>query len=359
MHRGISAILLNYKFAIITHMIKNQLVNAKYVFIDVIGYSEDRPSEAQVDITSSFNSIIRDSIAKNKLITQRILFIPTGDGICIVLKDLESDLYDAHIKLALTILEKLKEYNEKINDRTRKYSIRLGLNENVDNLIIDINGNSNVSGAGINLCQRIMDSSGHNQIMLGPQVYEILSKHEKYFGSFRCFENIPIKHGNINIYQFLDHKLDNLNNDIPPKLVKIEKKDQKLPEITATFLSILHNERDKLIKLTNTQGNINFEPISIVALWFLANDLYGKSKETETKPYLPVSPYDSLDEFINCLGEIKFKFVNEFSRLIKEQADFSSWIYLCTEKNNQLFLNEYGLKKLQKDWPQILKRFCP
>lgn len=336
----------------------NKLVSAKYIFIDVVNYTYDRPSEAQIDITSSLNKIVKESIVVNKINTEDILFIPTGDGVCITLKNVSYEFFDAHLKVALTILEKLYGYNQKIIDKKRQYSIRIGLNENVDNIVIDINGNVNVSGAGINTCQRIMDFAGPNQIMVGPQVHEILAKREIYFENFRCFKDVSIKNGKINIYQFFNEKTISLNNEFPPRLEKTIKTEQKLPEITAYYLALLHSQKDKIIKLKNMKEGSNLNYTLTVAFWFLANDFLGKSKKTETDHYSPFSPFNSLDELIKCLDEINYRVICGFSGLIERHQNFSHWIDRCTEEDGVLFLNEYGLKKLEQDWPQIFKDIC-
>ncbi len=336
----------------------SKLVSAKYIFIDVVNYTYDRPSEAQIDITSSLNLIVKESIEKNKINTENILFIPTGDGVCIVLKNVSYEFFDAHLKIAVAILEKLYDYNQKTNDKKRQYSIRIGLNENIDNIVIDINGNVNVSGAGINICQRIMDFAGPNQIMVGPQVYEILAKREIYFENFRCFKDISIKNGKISIYQYMNEKMVYVNDESPPQLEKLNKTEQKLPEVTAYYLALLHSQKDKIIKLRSGTGGSNLKYTLIVAFWFLANDFLEKSKESETDQYTPFSPFNSLDELIKCLDEINYRVICEFSGLIERHQNFSQWIDRCTEKDGAVFLNEYGLKKLKEDWPQIFNDIC-
>lgn len=336
-------------------MALNQLVSAKYIFIDVVNYTDGRPSEAQIDITSSLNKIVKESIADNRIDTQKILFIPTGDGVCIVLKNISYEMFDAHLRLALTILEKLNEYNQTCNDKKRQYAIRIGLNENIDNMVIDINGNVNVSGAGINNCQRIMDFAWANQIMVGPQVHEILSKREKYFEYFRCFEEVAIKNSKMSIYQYVDDECAYLNSEFPPKFLSAQKADQKIPETTAYFLALLHSNKDNIVSLrTGTDGN-HFQNSLIVAFWFLANDILGKSMATDIDRYTPFSPYQTLDELMKCLDKTDSRVVCELSDFISGHPDFSYWIQRCAEEEGAFFLNEYGLEKLKKDWPKIFE----
>ncbi len=336
-------------------MAMNQLVSAKYIFIDVINYTDGRPSEAQIDITSSLNKIVKESITDNAIDPQTILFIPTGDGVCIVLKNVSYEMFDAHLKIALTILKKLDDYNQQCEDKKRQYAIRIGLNENIDNIVIDINGNVNVSGAGINNCQRFMDFAWANQIMVGPQVHEIISKREKYFEYFRRFEAVAIKNSKLNIYQYIDENCPYLNSDFPPKFLSAQKADQKIPEATAYFLALLHSNKDKIAPLrTGTVGD-HFQKSLIVAFWFLANDILGRSTSVDIDQYTPFAPYQNLEELMQCFDKTDPRVVCELADFITDHPDFSYWIQRCEEEEGAFFLDEYGVEKLEKDWPTIFE----
>src|SRR5712691_1684529 len=138
-------------------MTEAQSVSAKYIFLDIVSYSHGRSVEAQTDIISTLNQLVRESVAGFEITTEKLIYLPTGDGICIALLDVESP-YDLHIRLPLAILAKLLEYNQETFDEMRTFKVRIGLNANTDNLVTDINGQRNVSGAGINLAQRVMNT---------------------------------------------------------------------------------------------------------------------------------------------------------------------------------------------------------
>ena len=67
----------------------------------------------------------------------------------------------------------------------RKFDVRIGVNENVDNLIFDINDRANLTGAGINYARRIMDYADGGNILISQTVYERLSQREKYLEKFK------------------------------------------------------------------------------------------------------------------------------------------------------------------------------
>jgi class 3 adenylate cyclase len=165
----------------------------KYVFLDIVGYSNARSAEAQAEIISQLNLIVRHSTANLLHRRDSYLFLPTGDGMCVAILDISTE-YDIHLKLALNILKEIQTYNESCSDEMRKFEVRIGLNENVDNRIVDINGNNNIAGAGINSAQRVMSTADASQIMVGETVFETLRHRELYMNSFVRFEAV-IKHG--------------------------------------------------------------------------------------------------------------------------------------------------------------------
>src|SRR5207247_1517913 len=121
------------------------------------------------------------------------LYLPTGDGLCIVLLGI-TDPYDIHLRLALDILARLKAYRNAESDSMRQFEVRIGINSNIDNSVTDINGNKNVAGAGINMAQRIMSLADGSQILVSRNIFEILSQRERYREAFKMYTT-SVKHG--------------------------------------------------------------------------------------------------------------------------------------------------------------------
>ena len=203
-------------------------VEAKHIFIDIVNYTHKRSVEAQTFIIDILNSIVSKSIEKFKINKDYIIFIPTGDGMCIsLLNTLEP--YDVHLQIGLDLLKNLNEYNSTQVDEMRRFSIRIGINENTDNLITDINGKRNISGSGINMASRIEGLGDENQILVGHSVYDKLVNREKYMNSFTSYIAL-VKHGlTLNAYHYVNKNLKYLNNEIPsifcPKTPKLQKQN--------------------------------------------------------------------------------------------------------------------------------------
>jgi class 3 adenylate cyclase len=212
-------------------MAKTRTVAGKYLFLDIICFSRNRTVEAQTDIVNVMNETVRDSLKEHKIQTKHRILIPTGDGICIALLNID-DPYDIHLQLALTILEKIYQYNHATEDEMRQLQIRIGINENTDNLIVDVNGNDNVAGAGITEAQRIMDRGDENTILLGRTVYAKLKQREKYVGKFRGYVTLIKHRQKLEMYQLINPGVVFLNSDIPESLQdlvgKIKKESSKM-----------------------------------------------------------------------------------------------------------------------------------
>lgn len=331
------------------------LVNAKYIFLDVVDYSLNRHSEAQVDIINTLNGIVRLSIQEHELSSDSVVILPTGDGMCIGLINIDSSKYDINLSIAIDIHKKLYEYNEKQTDDIRKFEIRIGLNENVDNLIVDINGTHNLSGSGITLCQRVMGLADGGNILIGQQVFEVLSKREKYFKALRTYNEIAIKHGKINVFQFFDNALNFINNETPSAFVIPKKQVPIIPELTAAFLGLLKRDQEKIVHFTSPEGGEIDSWTLTVAYWYETHDVLGKMHETRSDRYYSISPAESLEELIKILSKIPFRVRTEFSDLIHKSPEFIDWIRKCTESTDYIYLTEYGEKKIEEDWPKLIE----
>src|SRR5690348_680441 len=86
-------------------------IPAKYIFLDVVGFSRNRSVEAQTDIVHKLNDIVKNAVVSQNAPEEKLIYLPTGDGICVALLNIE-DPFDIHLQIALRILQTLHEYNE-------------------------------------------------------------------------------------------------------------------------------------------------------------------------------------------------------------------------------------------------------
>ena len=224
-----------------------QTIEAKHIFIDIVNYTYNRSVEAQTDLISYLNNFVKECLDEYEINPEKRIYIPTGDGMCISLLNISTP-YDLHILISLRILEKIFLHNNSQEDSMRKFNIRIGINENIDNLIIDINGNKNISGSGINNASRIEGLCDSMQILISNSVFEKLVQREKYMESFSSYST-NVKHGqHLLVHQYKDEKLKYLNNDIPANFRPIPKKDFRLTEIQAYYIANCITHEDFITK---------------------------------------------------------------------------------------------------------------
>lgn len=193
-------------------------VDAKYVFLDIVEFTENRTIEAQSAIIEAFNDIVTRAVdASVAAYQQRPIFIPTGDGLCIAYTS-DIDAFDIHIRTALQILELVDAHNAQEENPMRRFQVRIGLNENRDNLIRDINGRDNLAGSGINMAQRIMDLADGSTILVGQTVFERLNQRESYFGKFTAHSAAVREGVTLSVYQFTDPELAYVSGEVPRSL---------------------------------------------------------------------------------------------------------------------------------------------
>ncbi|HEX4630599.1 MAG TPA: lysozyme inhibitor LprI family protein [Chthoniobacterales bacterium] len=184
----------------------------KYAFVDIVRFSTGRSVEAQNDIVDTLNAACK--VACRSIIPNgEVIYVPTGDGICVAIIEGRAR-YDAHLLFAQSMLEQLALHNTSA-DNMRQFEVRIGLSENVDSIVQDINGNRNVAGMGVTLAQRIMSLADGGQVLLSRAVYETLHVRERYMNSFVHFTAV-IKHGaRLDVYQFVESNQKGLDNGVP------------------------------------------------------------------------------------------------------------------------------------------------
>lgn len=321
-------------------------VNAKHIFIDIVNYTHNRSVEAQVDVIVTLNEIVKLSIEQYDIPEENIIFIPTGDGMCISLIDLHKP-YDIHLKFSITLLEKLNDHNKKELSDTRKFSIRIGINENIDNVITDINGRINISGSGINIASRIEGLADSNQILVGNSVYDKLINRERYMNSFRRF-SATVKHGvMLDVYQYQDKSKEFINNNVP---AIFEIKTVTTPSLTvfeAYYLAICMINKDFI--LSKAKDVLHLSALHSL-IYIRTLDKVGSLKITKTNPTYTIRAKETNEDFFQKLMQSNIWLNHEIHHSLLPLK--LSSIGNCFEESF-LIVNDYGKKKLQMDHENI------
>lgn len=332
-------------------------VPAKYIFLDVVGFTHQRSVEAQSEIVAVLNSIVRTST--RSIDASDLILLPTGDGMCICLIGREG-LYDLHMQVALDIVSRISSHNKKQQDPMRQFQARVGINANVDNLVTDVNGRRNVAGAGINLAQRVMSTADGNQIAVGQPVYETLVQREKYLKAFRSY-NAIIKHGAVlPVHQFVEEGHSGLDTQIPSQFKVQPKTPAPLTQWLAYYLGHALKNKDLLGR---NAGRPQAPYASVVLLYFLAEDSVGASEAPRLDPYKPKvygKGKSSIEEQLNYYMTLEFWVCCCLSALIEEKL--LSPFRRCFETGRfsdamWQFVSKTGAERLKSEWPGIWREF--
>src|SRR6266581_4232692 len=198
-----------------------QLEIAYVLFMDVVGFSKLLIND-QSEILEQLNQLVRDTPHfREAEAAGKLIRLSTGDGMALVF----SNSAEAPVECALEISKALKSYPQ--------IQLRMGVHSGPINAVSDVNDRSNVTGAGINMAQRVMDCGDTGHILLSRHVAEDLEQYRQWQPCLHDLGECEVKHGArvhvVNLYT------DNLGNpEVPEKLRQAKAKEQTLPAAAAT-----------------------------------------------------------------------------------------------------------------------------
>lgn len=328
-----------------------ETVNAKYVFLDVVGYSKGRTIEAQSHIIHALNRVIVDAVTASGVPKDQVLLLPTGDGVGIVLIDVMRP-YDVDVGIALDLLARIAALNAEQTDRQRRFLVRVAVNENSDNLVVDVNGHRNVTGLGINQAQRIMSMADGGNIFLGPVVAERLSQRDTYQGKLRELK-LQVKHGvMIRVCQLVDPSIPSLNSEEPAPLH--DEQGEGIPEFLAVYMALLLKH--------NVFVRSHLAPRQAVALVpmlsMMASDLVDPLEKPGVGPVhrVPAEHKDDLAALLEYYQGIDVWVLEAFTRFfVASQVEGPGYRSFFEGKEKSLLVSEEGRRVLVRDWPKIAR----
>jgi TolB-like protein/class 3 adenylate cyclase/Tfp pilus assembly protein PilF len=142
-----------------------ELELAHVLFIDIVGYSKLLISEQRAYL-ETLNQIVRGTEEFRKAEAEgRLLKIPAGDGMALVFYTSP----EAPVECALEIARADTEH--------RELELRMGVHTGPVSGVIDVNERANVTGAGINVAQLVMNCGDGGHILLSKRVAEDLEQY--------------------------------------------------------------------------------------------------------------------------------------------------------------------------------------
>src|SRR6201984_484973 len=160
-----------------------QLEIAHVLFIDIVGYSKLSVNE-QHAVVEELNQIVRASEQFQRAeATSRLLKIPTGDGMALVFYTSP----EAPAQCAVEISRALKEHP--------RLQLRMGIHSGPVSGVIDVNNRPNLSGAGLNMAERVMDCGRAGPLFCSQRVAEDLEEYDRWRPLLHDLGTCEVKHG--------------------------------------------------------------------------------------------------------------------------------------------------------------------
>jgi serine/threonine-protein kinase len=174
------------------------------LFIDIVGYSTLLINE-QSDLLAELNDVVRRTEHFRSAEAEGgLVRLPTGDGMALVFRNSPEE----PARCALEISQALKEHS--------KLRVRMGIHSGPVNEVADVNERANITGAGINIAQRVMDCGDAGHILLSRHVAEDLQHYPEWRPYLHDIGECEVKHGEtISIVNLYTPELGNPN---PPRL---------------------------------------------------------------------------------------------------------------------------------------------
>ncbi len=160
-----------------------QLEIGHVLFLDIVGYSKLMINE-QAELLEHLKGMVRDSPQAQRAQAEgKLIRLATGDGIALVF--LTSP--EAPAQCALELSQADKEHPE--------LRLRMGIHSGPINHVTDVNERANVTGAGINMAQRVMDCGDAGHILLSQHVADDLEQYPRWRPLLHDLGECEVKHG--------------------------------------------------------------------------------------------------------------------------------------------------------------------
>src|SRR4029077_14609314 len=153
------------------------------LFIDIVGYSK-RLSDEQRKLVQLLNEIVRST---PQFLTAeaagKLGWLPTCAGMVLVFFSSVA----ARVRCAREIGRNLRERPE--------LKLRMGINSGPVDEVSDVNDRRNITGAGINIAQRVMDCGDAGHIFLSKRVADDLAQYSEWQPYLHELGEVEVKHG--------------------------------------------------------------------------------------------------------------------------------------------------------------------
>src|SRR5216110_2597213 len=188
-----------------------QLEIAHVLFIDIVGYSKLSINDQRAAIDELTQAVRTSEQFHNAEAAARLLKIPTGDGMALVFYKSPEE----PVECALEISRALKDHP--------KIRLLMGVHSGPVSGVIDVNGQANLAGAGLNMAQRVMDCGDAGHILLSKRVADDLEGYEYWRPLLHDLGECEVKHGvRVSVVNLYDDQFGNAT--LPLRFETVQKR---------------------------------------------------------------------------------------------------------------------------------------
>jgi TolB-like protein/class 3 adenylate cyclase len=250
---------------------------AHVLFMDVVGFSKLLIND-QSEILEQLNQLVRETPHfREAEAAGKLIRLSTGDGMALVF----SNSAEAPVECALEISKALKNHP--------RIQLRMGVHSGPVNAVSDVNDRSNVTGAGINMAQRVMDCGDAGHILVSRHVAEDLEHYARWQPLLHDLGECEVKHGaRVHVFNLYTDEVG--NRDVPAKLKPIAQEPAGVAVVTSVGESVRRKRRliaATILLLTALALGFGF--------WIASHRAAPKSASTSQKS-IAVLPFENLSE---------------------------------------------------------------
>jgi len=183
------------------------------LFIDIVGYSKLLITEQTELLRKLTATVVETEQFRIAEAERKLVRLPTGDGMALVFRDNP----EAPAGCASELGMRLKSQPE--------LRVRMGIHSGPVNEVVDVNGQTNITGAGINIAQRVMDCGDAGHILLSKRVADDLEQYPQWRQHLHELGQVEVKHGvKLDLVNFYN---DEAGNREPPEKFKQAAREEK------------------------------------------------------------------------------------------------------------------------------------
>ena len=205
-----------------------QLEIAHVLFVDIVGYSKLSINQQRAVVNELTEVVSASDQFQKAEAAERLIKIPTGDGIALVFYTSP----EAPAQCAVEISRILKEHP--------RLQLRMGIHSGPVSGVLDVNEGANLTGAGLNIGQRVMDCGDAGHILLSKHVAEDLEEYEQWRPLLHDLGSCEVKHGmQVAIANLWSDDVG--NRQLPQKLQALRKQRTRVrwAEVAAALLLLV------------------------------------------------------------------------------------------------------------------------